>query len=88
MLKETQVEKKVRIFNVYKNRLIGDNHDPCRFNVVEYLCSFPKIDPYLMAASLMNSGIEIVYDDSSISKAENEKKQRKVERILKSIQRR
>lgn len=38
-----------------------------------------------MAASLIESGIEIVYDDSSISKAENEKKQRKVKRFLKTI---
>ena len=83
MLNETQVEKEVRMFNAYKNDLIGYN--PCRFNVVEYLCSFPEIDPYLMAASLIESGIEIVYDDSSISKAENEKKQRKVKRFLKTI---
>ena len=83
MLNETQVEKEVRIFNTYKNILMKDT--PCRFNVVEYLCSFPKINPYLMAANLIESGIEIVYDDSSISKAENEKKQRKVKRFLKTI---
>ena len=83
MLNETQAEKEVRIFNTYKNILMKDNS--CRFNVVEYLCSFPKINPYLMAASLIESGIKIVYDDSSISKAENEKKQRKVKRFLKTI---
>ena len=83
MLNETQVEKEVRMFNAYKNDLM--KYNPCRFSVIEYLCSFPEIDPYLMAASLIKSGIEIVYDDSSISKAENEKKQRKVERILKTI---
>lgn len=83
MLNETQVKKEVRMFNAYKNDLIG--YTPCRFNVVEYLCSFPKINPYLMAANLIESGIEIVYDDSSISKAENEKKQRKVKRFLKTI---
>lgn len=83
MLNETQAEKEVRIFNTYKNILMKDN--PCRFNVVEYLCNFPKINPYLMAANLIESGIEIVYDDSSISKAENEKKQRKVKRFLKTI---
>lgn len=83
MLNETQAEKEVRIFNTYKNILMKDN--PCRFNVVEYLCSFPKINPYLMAANLIESGIAIVYDDSSISKAENEKKQRKVKRFLKTI---
>ena len=76
-----KLKKEVRIFNTYKNNLM--KYNPCRFNVVEYLCSFPEIDPYLMAASLIESGIEIVYDDSSISKAENEKEQRKVERILK-----
>lgn len=86
MLNETQAEKEVRIFNLYKNNLM--KYNPCRFNVVEYLCSFPKIDPYLMAASLIESGIEIVYDDSSISEAENEKKQRKVKRFLQTIQRR
>ncbi len=80
---KTEVEKGIRMFNVYKKDLM--KYNPCRFNVIEYLCKFPNINPYLMAASLIKSGIEIVYDDSSISKTENEKKQRKVERILKNI---
>lgn len=83
MLNETQVEKEARIFNTYKNDLM--EYNPCRFHVIEYICSFPEIDPYLMAASLIKSGIEIVYDDYSISEEENKKKQRKVKKFLKTI---
>lgn len=50
-------------------------------NVIEYLCSFPSINPYKMAKSLKNSGYSVVFDDSSITKEENEKKRRKVEKI-------
>lgn len=50
-------------------------------NVIEYVCSFPKINPYKMAKALKTSGYNVVFDDSSISTEENEKKRRKVEKI-------
>lgn len=73
---ETAQEKEVRIFNAYKNRLSKDGKT--RFNAVEYLCRFPKIDPYKMAASLINDGITVLFDDTSISVAENKRKEKRV----------
>lgn len=69
-----------RIFDIYKNRLskLGKEFGQIRFICIEYLCSFPKIDPYTMAKSLLSDGFKIVFDDSSISRQENEKKHRKV----------
>ena len=84
---ETTEEQKERIFNHYKNRLItevrdGSKSENIRFNVIEYLCSFPKIDPFVMAASIVKDGIIILFDDTSISKKENQAKERKVNRLL------
>ena len=58
-----------------------------RYNVVQYLCSFPKLDPDEMAAALMREGIEIRFDDSSISVADNAKHQRRVMRIVRAMER-
>lgn len=82
--------KDERIFQIYKNRLIKEclvtsGNSGLRFNCIEYLCSFPKINPYVMAASIANDGIIILYDDSSISKADNNKKERKVKRVMKEV---
>jgi len=52
-------------------------------NVVEYLCRFPKIDPYTMAAALASDGFQILFDDSSISQVENYKKRKAFEKLLK-----
>lgn len=63
-----------RMFDHYKRRLItecNNNLHGIRFNCVQYLCSFPGIDPVEMAASLQNDGFTILYDDSSISRREN-----------------
>ena len=84
---ETAEEKQKRIFNHYKNRLINEVRNASeskniRFNCIEYLCGFPKIDPFVMAASITKEGITIVYDDSSISKTENKAKENKVKKIL------
>lgn len=81
---ETPEEKEERIFQVYKNRLKKESNlcGKIRFNVIEYLCSFPKINPFVMAASLAKEGIAILYDNSSISKEENKAKERKVKRLL------
>ena len=84
---ETAEEKKERIFQHYKNRLIKEvrntsGNENIRFNVIEYLCNFPKIDPYVMAASIKKDGITILYDDSSISKEENRRKEKQVNKLL------
>lgn len=79
---ETVEEKQERIFNSYKNRLIEGSNGNIRFNVIEYLCSFPKINPYVMAASIKKDGITILYDDSSISKEENRRKEKQVNKLL------
>lgn len=83
MRKETAQEKEIRMFNLYKKDLekLGEENGYIRMNVIEYICSFPKINPYKMAKALKNSGYNVVFDDSSISAEENEKKRRKVEKI-------
>lgn len=81
---ETEEEKTNRMFQSYKNNLVRlyINHGRLRFACIEYVCSFPKINPYEMAASLIKDGIEIVYNDSSISKTDNIIKERKVNKLL------
>lgn len=83
MRNETSQEKEKRIFEIYKKDLekLGKEHGQIRMNVIEYACSFPKIDPYKMAAVLMSEKNNIVFDDTSISQRENEKKKRKVEKM-------
>lgn len=83
MKKETAQEKEKRMFNLYKKDLekLGDDNGYIRMNVIEYVCSFPKINPYKMARSLKDSGYNVVFDDSSITREENEKKRQKVEKI-------
>ena len=80
-MSETKKEKENRIFIFYRADLVklAKEEKQLRFNVVEYICSFPQIDPYKMSATLMIlDGMEIVYDDASISIKENEKKHKKV----------
>lgn len=79
-MKETESEKKIRIFNHCKERLIKENqpNGKIRFIVIEYLCKYSKIDPYRMAKSLKNDGYLIIFDDSSISRLENKIKYKKV----------
>lgn len=79
---ETVEEKQERIFNSYKNRLIKESNGSTRFNVIEYICSFSQIDPFVMAASIIKEGIAIAFDDSSISREENRAKERKVKKLL------
>ncbi len=71
-----------RMFESYKKRFLeeckADNDNKIRFISIEYLCSFPKIDPVEMAKGLISSGCEILFDDTSISQVENDKKRNKV----------
>ena len=62
-------------------------NDPSRFNCIEYLCYFPKINPYEMAASLIQSGYIVLYDDTSISRSENRKKEKCVNRLINKVER-
>lgn len=74
-------EKKSRIFDTYYERIIEERYfpdRPIRYSVIEYLCSFPKINPVFMARRLANSGYEIAFDDTSITQHENNKKRREV----------
>ena len=84
---ETAEEKKERVFQHYKNRLIKEvrntsGNENIRFICIEYLCGFHKIDPFVMAASLIKEGITIVFDDSSISRKENRRKEIQVNKLL------
>lgn len=81
MRKETAQEKENRMFEHYKKRLGKDGKT--RMNVIEYLCRFPKIDPIKMAASLVSDGYIVAFDDSSITKKENEQKRKAVEKLIK-----
>lgn len=78
---ETATEKATRVFEFYKNDLIklGEQNGQIRYNVIEYLCSFPEIDPVKMGSSLMLDGYKIVFDDSSISGTKNAQKRHRVE---------
>lgn len=81
---ETKEQKERRLFDFYKNDLIklASDEKKVRFICIQYLCQYPKIDPYIMAASLIKSGMKIVYDNSAISLEENRKDERKVNRLL------
>lgn len=83
MMNETAEQKEMRMFNFYKKDLgkLGKEHGQIRMICIEYVCSFPKINPFKMAKTLKDDGYNILFDDSSISRAENEKKRRKVEKI-------
>lgn len=80
---ETAAEKEKRIFEIYKKDLerLGKESGKIRMICVEYVCSFPGIDPRRMAATLTHNGFVIVFDDSSITQKENERKRRAVEKL-------
>lgn len=80
MRKETAQEKEKRMFNLYKKDLEKLGNEYIRFNVIEYVCSFPQINPYKMAKSLKDSGYNIVYDDSSITKKKTKRKDERLKR--------
>lgn len=87
MIIETAEEKRERIFGFYKRDLIkltANNTRPIRFNCIEYVCRFPKINPFEMAKALKNDGYDLVFDDSSISQKENDRKRKAVEKFGKN----
>ena len=77
---ETPQEKEKRIFTHYK-QLLEKGLKQVRFNVIEYLCHFPKIDPYKMAVAIKLDGLAILFDDTSITVKENQQKERKFMKI-------
>lgn len=74
-------------FNFYRDRLIEshERHGQLRMIAIEYLCSFPGIDPIEMARSLAKDGFRIVFDDSSISAWQNELKRKRVYGTMKGV---
>jgi len=42
-----------------------------RYIVIQYVCSYPKLDADAMAVCLLNAGFVIDYDDSTISREKN-----------------
>lgn len=82
-MNETAKQKEIRIFNFYKKDLeiLGKENRQIRMICIEYVCSFPKINPFEMAKALKNSGYSVVFDDSSISKEENERKDKKLKNL-------
>ena len=77
------MKSKEEMFDLYKNDLKRLDAKRMRYLVIQYQCSFPKIDPDEMAVALINDGYHIEFDDSSISKAENEKHKNRVYRKAK-----
>ena len=74
---------KEEMFAHYKDYILRNNsRKQVRFSVIQYLCSFPLIDPYEMAAEIVSGGYQIAYDDSSISQEKNAKRARKVANLL------
>ena len=84
---ETMDEQKERMFYHYKKYITKNsiNINEIRFGVVEYVCSFPQIDPYKMAASLIQSGYTILYDESAISALDNKKKEKHVNKLIRRV---
>lgn len=79
--RETAAQRGIRLFGFYKRRLLAlAGGEPLRWVCVQYLCSFPGISPYDMGAELMAEGVEIIYDDTAITRAENAAERRRVQR--------
>lgn len=72
------------MFNYYKKEFkeLNKKFGFLRFITIEYICGLDGVDPYEMAAALSEEGIKILYDDSSISKEKNEKKERRVNKLI------
>lgn len=79
--RETAAQRDIRLFDFYKRRLLAlAGGEPLRWVCVQYLCSFPRLSPYDMGAELMAEGVEIIYDDTAITRAENAAERRRVQR--------
>ena len=95
MTRKEAAKRLKKLVEVYKRYLVmTDDTQPgmvkqwTRYSVVQYLCSFSKLDPDEIAAALIREGIEVRFDDSSISAADNAKHQRRVMQIVRAMERR
>lgn len=83
---ESPEAKQRRIFQHYKEDLkrlaSRTNPDALRFLAVQYVCSFPNIDPYKMAVSLAKDGFQIIFDNSANSTGQNKAEKRKFSHLL------
>lgn len=76
------------MFNAYKRRIVteglkpGETRQSTRYNVIQYLCSFPALDADEMAAAVIREGVEVKFDDSSIGQRENASHKRRVMRLV------
>ena len=83
---ETFEEQRKRVFNFYKKELITSAFEAgkVRFLCIEYVCNNSKyVNPYDLAVSLRKDGFEILYNDSSITPKENERKKNKSRKTFK-----
>lgn len=82
------MKSRPEMFEFYKRRIMteelrpGEVKQSTRYNVIQYLCSFPGIDADEMAAAVIREGIAVKFDDSSISHAQNAAHQRRVIRLV------
>src|SRR5690606_20129709 len=95
MTRKAAARRLKKTVEVYKRYLVmTDDTQPgkvkqwTRYSVVQYLCSFSKLDPDEIAAALIREGIEVRFDNSNISAADNAKHQRRVMRIVRAMERR
>lgn len=68
---------KEEMFAHYKDYILkGDRVEhPIRFNVVQYVCSFPAIDPYEMAAAIVRGGYQIAYETRQLARKKTQNTQ-------------
>ena len=80
---ELAAEQRARLWVTYKRDLLAladGGSKPLRWVCVRYKMSFCGLDPYDMGAELMAEGVEIIYDDTAISRADNAAERRRVQR--------
>lgn len=76
-----------QIFNAYKRDLLdlaSHNENTLRYIAIEYVTSFPKIDPIEMACCMLQNNIDVIFDDSTKTTKENEALYRKVQKYYKT----
>ena len=57
-----------------------------RYGVIQYVCSFPKLDPVRMAAEIMREGIKVYFDNMAISDRENKAQERAAMKEMKRLE--
>ena len=57
-----------------------------RYGVIQYVCSFPNLDPVRMAAAIMREGIKVYFDNMNISDRENKAQERAAMKEMKRLE--